>query len=268
MYQNQYFFFDLWSLVHLWNGFVLFVFFKSVNARKPFTKLLLVLFIYEIVEILIPYFALGIIRPETFKDQFTDIIVGMTGGGIGAFILKSTSVSNPHHLFRLKLFIIFLASVTYSFLWVGFYGYRYNIEFFNTPGINLYAWPAWAVGSALTIYYFDILKIKNLLVKFLITWITYIAALFIFETIGYYVVRMHEISMPNPQPLIFGIIHGSSVLHFMYLFSPFFTISLYFGFRFLIFKALRQSKKHVTSSKIVIKTNLPEKDYRLENPGY
>jgi len=261
IYQNHYFFFDLWSLVHCWNGFVLFVLFKSVKIRKPFTKLLLVLLIYEIVEILIPYFVLGIIKPETFKDQFTDIIVGMTGGGIGSVLLNLTSVSNSYHLFRLKLFIVLLASITYSFLWVGFYGYRYNIKFFNSPGINWYAWTAWTTGAAITIYLFDILKIRNLIIKFLSVWIIYLAALFTVETFGYYSIKLHEISMLNPPPLIFGIIHGSPVLHFMYIFSPFFTISIFFALKHLVFKALRQSKKTHYNLRVLHKINLPEHDY-------
>ncbi len=149
VYQNHYFFFDLWSLVHLWIGFVLVAFFASIKVQRILAKLFIVLFLYAVVKIMILYFVWGIINPDTFKDQFADIIIGMMGGGIGLVILNYTFVSNPRHVFRLKLLTIFLTSITYSFLWVGFYGYDYNMEFFNSPGINWLAWAGWAATSFL-----------------------------------------------------------------------------------------------------------------------
>ncbi len=252
VYQNHYFFFDLWSLVHLWSGFVLIALFTLIKVQKLLAKLFIVLLLYEVVEILILYFVSGIIKPEIFKDQFTDIIIGMIGGGIGLIILNYTFVSNPRHVFRLKLFTIFLTSITYSFLWVGFYGYHYNMEFFNSPGINWLAWAGWAAGIFGVVFCFEFFKIKNLLLRFSVVWVSHLAVLFIIETLAYYFFSIHEVSIPGAPPLIFGIIHGSPLLHFMYVFSPFFTITLYFGFKYLIFKALITRKKSYKTSGIFI----------------
>lgn len=251
VYQNDYFFFDLWSLVHCWNGFVLLVILKSAKVRNPLNILLILLLLYEVVEILIPYFALGIFKPETFKDQFTDIIIGMMGGGIGLTILSYTSMSKPRHVNTLKIFIIFLASITYAFLWVGFYGYSYNIGFFNSIGINWYAWIMWTSGTFLTIYLFTHLKIKIFLLRFSITWVSYLAALLMFEALGYHFFSLHESSNPGSLPLIFELIHGSPVLHFMYIFSPFFSVTLFLGLNYMIFKALKFTRESSPTSGIL-----------------
>ena len=35
VYQNQLFFFDLWSLAHLWSGFVLFSILLAIKVKYP-----------------------------------------------------------------------------------------------------------------------------------------------------------------------------------------------------------------------------------------
>lgn len=239
IYQNEYFFFDLWSLVHFWNGFMLFFLVSSTKTRSPFTSLLIILFVYEVLEILAAYFALGVFRPETFKDQFTDIFVGLAGSGLGLFIFRNTSLKIPFQVNRLNIFIIMIASITYGFLWVGFYGYSYNVNFFNSPGINWYAWMLWTLFQFMIIYSFEYVRIKNLIVRFFLIWSIYIIVLFTFEALGYYILNLREVSNPNATPLILGIIHGSPVMHFMYLLSPLFSITLFRFLRFIIFRPLK-----------------------------
>jgi hypothetical protein len=88
LYQNNIFFFDLWSIVHIWSGFVLFLLLRSVRIKRPFLILLVLLTVYEVFEILFTYFAFDIFRPETIQDQFTDIAVGMFGGMLAYYFLR------------------------------------------------------------------------------------------------------------------------------------------------------------------------------------
>jgi len=199
VYQNDFFFFDLWTIVHCWSGFILFLALKSLRVKNPFPVQLTILFLYELMEILFTYFALHIFKPETIKDQFTDIFIGMVGAMIGNAILKSTSLKNIIHVKNLKIFLAFLTAITYSFLWVGFYHYSYNVELFNTPGINIGAFAFWTAGVFFTIRFYEKLKNLKLWKRLLILWGVYLTGLFIVEFFGFivfllaYSLRWHKV---------------------------------------------------------------------------
>jgi len=239
IYQNSLFFFDLWSIVYCWSGFVLFVALKSLKVRKALPVLFTILFVYEIIEILFVYFAFNGFKPETIKDQFTDIIVGMLGGTIGFLIVRFSRLTNKAHLRNLNLFVIFLASLTYSWLWVGFYHYDYNQEFYNSPGINIGAFVFWVLGAFATIWGSTLIRISNIWLKWLVVWAIYLVCLFAVEYFGFVILSLHESSKANAPPLLFGLIHGTPVLHFVYVFSPFFSITIYKGLKTLLFNALK-----------------------------
>ncbi len=238
IYQNEFFFFDLWSIVNCWSGFVLYISLKALQAKKPLSILLFILFVYNVLEVLFIYFASHIFEPETIKDQFTDIIMGMLGGMIGFLILRFNSLNRNTKIWNLDLFTIFLASITYAWLWVGFYRYDYNQEFYNSPGINIGAFVFWVLGAFATIWASSFIRISNIWLKWLVVWTIYLVCLFVVEYFGFVILSLHENSKPNAQPLLFGLIHGTPVLHFVYVFSPFFTISIYKGLKALLLKAL------------------------------
>jgi uncharacterized membrane protein YeaQ/YmgE (transglycosylase-associated protein family) len=242
IYQNEFFFFDLWSFMHCWSGFFIFLLIKLKKVKSPLAALLTILFVYEVLEILLTYFALNIFNPETIKDQFTDIFVGMFGGFIGFTMLKFIKLKNKFHLRNLNYFVIFLASITYSWLWVGFYQYDYNQEFYNSQGINVGAFFFWILGAFVTIWVSTRINISNIWLKWIVVWAIYLPCLFAIEYFGFVILSLHESSKPDAQPLLFGLIHGTPVLHFVYIFSPFFTISIYNGLKKLIFKALKVTK--------------------------
>jgi hypothetical protein len=243
IYQNDLFFFDLWSFVHFWNGFMLFFLIGSTRTKNPFKTILVILFIYEIIEILFIYFALGIFSPETFKDQFTDIVVGLSGSLTGYYLLNSFSLCDLKKAKQLKIIIMIFSSLTYGFLWVGFYGYHYNIDFFNSPGINWYAWLLWSLNSIILIYSSKNIPVRNRIARFLSVWILWLIGLFAAEAAGYYWLGLHEISDPNATPLIFGIIHGSVVMHLFYVFAPFPVIGLYGFLSRIILRPFYHEKK-------------------------
>ena len=140
IYQNDLFFFDLWSFVHLWSGFSVYLLLRAIGFKKPLTTLISILAIYEIIEILFIYFAFSIFKPETIKDQFTDIILGISGGLISLIFMDLLVRYNERYPRLLLTFIMFVVSSTCAFVWVGFYHYRYNVDFYNTPGINVSSW--------------------------------------------------------------------------------------------------------------------------------
>ncbi len=245
IYQNDFFFFDLWSIVHCWSGFVLYISLKALHAKKPLLILLCILFIYNVMEVLFIYFALNIFKPETVNNQFTDIIIGMLGGMIGFLILRFSSLNKKTQIRNLNLFTIFLASITYAWLWVGFYQYDYNQEFYNSPGINIGAFVFWVLGAFATIWFSTLIRLSNIWLKWLVIWALYLVCLFAVEYFGFVILSLHESSKANAQPLLFGLIHGTPVLHFVYAFSPFFTISIYKGLQVLLFKAANVEKSQL-----------------------
>ena len=129
IYENQFFFIDYWSFAHLWSGFVLFTMLLSLRKRNPFLWLLIYLSFYEIFEIAMLYLSLHVFQPETIKDQFTDIFVGMIGG-ILSYLYINQKANNRNTFFeKIDIEALFVAE-TISFLWVD----RSQFFFFQPEG--------------------------------------------------------------------------------------------------------------------------------------
>ena len=77
---NSYFFFSLWSVIHIFSGMLYMGYLLFRGVKKPFLWLFLGLLGYEIVEWWaigqFPYFFL----PETYIDAVSDIVVGFIAG--------------------------------------------------------------------------------------------------------------------------------------------------------------------------------------------
>jgi hypothetical protein len=227
IYQNDLFFFDLWSFVHLWSGFMLYLLIRAARLKRPMTILISILILYEIAEILFVYIALMIFRPETIKDQFTDIFLGILGGTACYFFLKMVAKFHMKFYQPIIAFIIFVVSSSYAFIWVGFYHYRYNVEVYNTPGINLSSFTAWTIGGVFILYMFRLLRKKKLYYRLALTWLVFFIALLGFEYVYYYILVVREMSGLPLRPLIFGLIHGTRTLHVFYVLAPFILIAIY-----------------------------------------
>lgn len=227
IYQTSLFFFDLWSIVHLLSGFAIYLVLRALRLKHPLIILLSILLAYEVVEILFVYFAFMIFHPETIKDQFTDIFIGLCGALVGKVYLKNSSGYREKHPLYFNLFMMFVASFTYAFFWVGFYHYHYNVESYNSPGINWSTVTGWTAGGLFVLTLFRFLPVKNIVMKSGITWIIYFGALLLFEYIYYYILEVRETSGLPLKPLVFGLVHGTKVLHIFYLAAPMIILSLY-----------------------------------------
>jgi hypothetical protein len=228
MYQNDFLFFDLWSVVHFWSGFVIYMIFKAFRIRLAFLVLFLLLIVYELAELLFIYLAFNVFHPETIKDQVTDILVGFSGGLLSLWLLKPAKRYwySQRHLV-LSGMMIFAAS-TYAFPWVGFYHYHYDVEAFNTGGgMNFNTYLTWTVAGLLILQVFYLFRKKKLFLRISCTWMIYFTGLLIFEYITYYIFGIHENSNEVARPLIFGLAHGTRVMHVFYLVCPFLMMVLY-----------------------------------------
>ncbi len=255
IYENPVFFIDFWSFEHLWNGGILLSIIIYAKVQHKWIILFSLLFSYETVEILIRYLALNVFRPETVKDQFTDIFIGMLGGYFSNIIFNYNIRKinqKPKKLWNLTNQTTLFTALTISFIWVGNYQYRYNLEIFNSPGLNYLAFSLWTIGIYLTIKVFLIInkRLRSYLFSFLATWASYLLSLFLFEHFCFHILGVHEISKPNNQALIFDIIHGTFVLHIFYMMMPLTCITIYLLF-IKFFEA-------VTRIKIL------QKEYRLK----
>ena len=125
----------------------------------------------------------------------------------------------------IKLF----SSLVLSALWGGYYHYKYNVEAFNVYSINIWAFFLWLVFGYLflIIYSFVWEKINRVYLRLTVSWVIYFVGLLIVEYIGYHVVCIRENSERAGNALIFGLIHGTLVLHIYYMLFPFLIIAVY-----------------------------------------
>lgn len=228
IYENMFFFFDYWSVVHLWSGLIIFIILAAIKLKRKWLSLFILLLLYELAEIAFLYFALDIFKPETFKDQVTDIVVGLVGGWIAFHIIRRKSEKTVIATAFQKV-LMFFSSFTLAFLWVGNYHYHYNVTSLNTPGINLWAFSLWCIGGYIIIELYLSIKrrVNNKIGQLIILWLIYFGSLLIIEFIGYYCVEIQERSISYNNPLIFGLIHGSFWLHLYYMTSPFLIVAFY-----------------------------------------
>jgi hypothetical protein len=117
IYENPYFFIDFWSLAHLWCGFVVFTILVGLRWRNPWFWLIFYLILYEIVEIFMLYISLHIFNPETIKDQFTDIIIGILGAYLGYLFIRQKAKQRIQFFGKLDFEALWVAE-TLSFLWI------------------------------------------------------------------------------------------------------------------------------------------------------
>ena len=110
-----------------------------------------------------------------------------------------------------------LVSCLMSFCWVGYYRYSYNIPFFNSSIINWFAFLLWSTGLFITIRTYEWFKslFRRFWVRIPVLWICYFMTLLAIEYLGYYVLKIREVTTENP--LFLGLIHGTWTLKVYYL---------------------------------------------------
>ena len=237
-------FFDitLWTAGYLWVGSLFFLLLKSLRNKRPFLLLTVVLLFFQMFRMLIQHFFSGTIQAITLVDLVVELLTALSGATLAILFLavarKEKTPDKRHLLTSLNL----LASLTYSFFWVGSYDYQYNVEILNNGSVNLFTFASWTIGGFLTIYVYRKITGKHFIQRISIIWISYLIILFIVEFIGYKLFGVHETSKVNSTPLVFGLIHGTPVLHLVYLISPFITIPLYILYRELTVRSLAPEK--------------------------
>jgi len=244
---NSIFFFDFWSFVHLWSGAILITIFAIAKFRHKWSTLFAFLLFYEITEIILRFAALKVFLPETIKDQFTDIIVGMTGGYLfykWLVYYSSEGKNIKTFLLSYKTHIALLTAFTIAFLWVGFYEYKYNVPVLNFSGFNYAAFSFWSFGIFLILVTYNYLT-TNLKKHYsmILVWIIYFIILCIIEYILYHFFGVRESGQHVHKPLIFDIIHGTKVLHIFYLVAPFISVTLYTLVKKYIIKAFHMIRE-------------------------
>ena len=244
IFEYKWFYYDLWSFVHLWLGAVFYAVLSAVNTKRKWLKLVLILSAFAFIETTISIKTLNLFQSERSLGIFNDIATGMIGGYIIYWFLKWKYTKK-----RSKWLALFISSITISFLWVGFYGYRYSITFFNSPYINWWALTAWSVSGMIMIFVFNYLKNRiNYLWGVTITWLIYIVLLFTVEYIAYHLISLREVT-EGTTALVFDIIHGSTIMHIYYTTAPLYFIGLYVSVKFLFKKSTDDSKEAALISK-------------------
>jgi len=247
IFENPIFFFDFWSLVHFWSGGILLTIISIKGYRNKWSILFSLLLFYEIVEISMLYFSLNVFLPETIKDQFTDIFVGMSGGYLfDKWLNFYSNDKEPFSSFfqNPDTHIALFAAITIAFDWVGFYRYKYNVPLFNSPGLNYTAFSLWSMGI------FSILVIYNRLsvrypkaYSIALLWVVYFVTLCIFEFTLYHIFGFKESGEHAHRPLFFNIIHGTIFLHLFYMLSPFLSVAVFSIFKKLFNRAFNHVRR-------------------------
>lgn len=232
IFENPIFFIDYWSFAHLWSGVVIFAILQILKVRRIWIVLFLLLFSYEVAEISFRYFALNVFLPETIKDQFTDMAVGMLGGSLAKYFFNKigNSKGKIKNRFSIQNISAFFTAATISFIWVGNYQYKYNIEFLNTEGLNIWAFLLWFTSIFLIVKLFFLVKkfVNNFWITLFSTWLIYFIGMLIVEFVGHYVIGIREISKANSQTLVFNLVHGTKALFVFYLSVPFLSMSFHY----------------------------------------
>jgi hypothetical protein len=231
IWETPVFFLDYWSFVHFWSGFVLFCLLLVFRVKQRFRWLFFIVSLYEVIEIAFIFMAFNAFRPETLKDQLTDIVVGMLGGGVAFGMVRVASLARRsqgrmrpalfHPVFRWAL-----TAVTIAFPWVGSYQYRYNLPCLNAEGFNWYTFSLWTFGIFAILWVWEALRprLQETWMRSLVLWGMYVLCLLAAEAIGFYGIGVRESGHPYTRPLVAGLIHGTRVLHGFYLSVPFLAI--------------------------------------------
>ncbi|MBK9063706.1 MAG: hypothetical protein IPL89_11010 [Acidobacteria bacterium] len=228
--QTPFCFFDIWSIVHFFLGGMLLLVLAARRISRPFFVLFLLLFFYELVEIEFTYLAINVFRPEILLDQNTDILVGLLGGLVALRLKARFEKWGRSAALRTGPVVRDLAvAVTVSAVWVTFYGYRYNVEFFNSRGINWWAFLWWSAGLFAVLRFFGLLQ--NAVLPWWLataaTWAAYAAVLVAVEYVGYALLGIRELH--GERPFAFGVIHGTPALKIYYAVAPPLAIAIATG---------------------------------------
>lgn len=149
-------YFDLWSIVHLSTGALLFGVISSLGIKNRWKLLFYLLVGFELFEATIAIGVLKLFMPEKIPDVFIDVIVGMLGGYLVYYIFLSLELAQ-----HIKDFILnIISAAVIAFFWTGYYGYNLNIAHGDSTSLNLIAFLFWWIVGVLVSMGFGYLNIK------------------------------------------------------------------------------------------------------------
>jgi len=220
---------DLGSFVYLWIGFILFLLLTTSKTKPKWLWISFIVLLYGIFRYLILFYLVDVFKPYSIKDLVSDIIVCFSGAAISFYFLNNKKFV-PGSISYKRLLALF-SILTFSFLWVGFYQYHYNVNL-NTQGLNFWAFSLWTIGG---IVFFEgsrrlEIQIDNPYFRILTILSIYYFVLFSIEYLAYYILHIRENSLSNGKPLAFGLIHGTLILHIYYVSYP---LTVYLFYRLL-----------------------------------
>jgi hypothetical protein len=91
LFKSRYFFIDVWSFVHLMNGFLVMSFLIWRKTRRLFLALFSIQIAWELLEMTFTFLALRVFKPEILPDQVTDIVIGLFGGLLAYSLIPRSS---------------------------------------------------------------------------------------------------------------------------------------------------------------------------------
>lgn len=218
------FYIDLWSLVHIWSGLILFTALSARGWKNRWRWLAFFLFAFEVVEATIFISIMKMFMPEKLPDSFTDIFVGLAGGYFVYFLYEKRRIPVNYS----KLFLYWLASVTVAFVWTGNSDYVFSNPIFNTQGINWWVFLGWMTAGIAILAFYE--KLKNLRFSGLksasICCMAYIPVMLILLNVASSLLYAGE-ALNESNDYFVKYIQANGAKAFFYLTSPLFFIGVY-----------------------------------------
>ncbi len=222
IFDSKWIYFDLWSLVILWSGAILFTIISALKIKHRWHVLLSILAIAQLAQTTYPNSIPNMYWVLKAINNINELAIGMLGG----YLMYLFFNWNKKRKYSLWL-AIFMSAITISFIWVGTYGYSYNIAFFNSPAINWWALTCWTISGAIMLTAYQLFKRKMRPIFAAATiWAIYIAILLSLEYLAFHVFTFQEATQ-GTTALIFDVIHGRPEMHVFYTTSTFIFISLF-----------------------------------------
>ena len=209
-------FIDLWSFIHLGTGGLIMSFLQHRGVRRPFGVLLVLLVGYEVVELVLTALA-GLFLPEILPDQVTDVAIGMAGG-LFAWIAGRLAETGDTADVPLRADVPVAAGL--ALVWVGAYGYRYDVAALNSRFVNWWALLLWTAALLIMFRAYNALRpmLPHPTMALSVVWVLFTCALFAAEYLGYTILRIRELHAG--APMAFGLIHGTPLLKIVYATAP------------------------------------------------
>lgn len=231
---------DLWSLVHFWSGIVIFSCITALQWKNRWRWIFFFLTMFEVVEAFVFIGILRLFQPEKIPDVFMDIIIGMGGGYFTWLFFEKYWVKRKER----QLIAIFLSSLSLAFVWTGFYGYRFNQEFFNYESFNFIVFLVWTGIGVLTLTLYHFLKKRyTKAYQVGLTYLFFLLLIVFLQFMAHMVFKVNEVAHAYPIR-VFGFFEVNMKLVCFYLLVPMLNLLLAQWFFHLFSKHTQAVKGH------------------------